>query len=140
MPRVFITESIGWTHQSREEVSVDEYEQTRQNEKKVKKLDTCTRIELLNTECETSLSEILRASQASALIRQQRIRTMRKSKSSERVEEMVESARKSLKRVLSSKSKISGMKMATSSNQESRTNDSWDLSNKKVKDGREVLD
>jgi len=113
---------------------VDEYEQSRQNENKVKKLDTSTRIELLNSECETSFSEIFRASQQSALIRQQRIQTMKKSKSSERVEEMVESARNSLKRVLSSKSKMSGIKMAASSNKASRTNDSWDMSKKKAKE------
>ncbi len=90
-------------------MSVDEYECSRPIECKRSrddlKMDSSDRVTMLESEWETSLYEIMRASLESSSVRESRLKTRRRPKSAERVAELVESARHSLKKV-SLKTKI----------------------------------
>ncbi len=84
-------------------MSVDDYENSRPVECKRSrddlKMDSSDRVNLLESEWETSLYEIMRASLESSSVRERRNKTRRRPKSAERVAEMVESAKHSLKKV-----------------------------------------
>ena len=84
------------------ELNIDLFEQKRSS----KRSDTCPRLPAserfdLTYESGATASAIIRAQKETDIIKKQRLKTMKQTKSQEKMEEMVETAKKSLKRVFS---------------------------------------
>lgn len=98
---------LEWDHQHYEECAVNAFEKNRDSSsKKVKRLKGKERIDLLAFEWKATLDEILEASKQTRIIREQRTETMMVPPLQERVEEIMESARRSLKKVFNKKKKL----------------------------------
>jgi len=93
--------SMGWDHQHQEEHCLDEYEKCRSSFKKdsVRRINGVERIEMLAFSWSASLEEMTKACEETEIIRRQRVETMTKSKSRERIEALLEKPKKIMKKV-----------------------------------------
>jgi hypothetical protein len=117
--------SIEWEPQKFEEISIDDFEESRasKNSTKCEKITSRGRVDILQNECQASLSSIMRASYDMKCVREQRLETMKQTKRQQRIEEALESTRrnlgklsfKKLKRVESSDKMPSKRKKVSSS-------------------------
>ena len=98
MPLIF---SMGWDHQHQEEHCLDEYEKCRRLFKndRVRRINGVERIEMLAFSWSASLEEMTKACEETEIIRRQRIETMKKSKSRDRIEALLEKPKKLMKKV-----------------------------------------
>ena len=72
---------------------------------KCPKLQATERFNLLKDESDTTVTAIMRVQKENDIIKRQRLKTMKQSKSKEKMEELMETAKNSLKRVLSGSSR-----------------------------------
>jgi predicted DNA-binding protein (UPF0251 family) len=88
-----------WHHQREEEHRLDDYEKNFKKYEDVKMVNGVERIEMLTFDWRASLEDITHACEETEIIRRQRIETLTQSRSSERMEVMMENAKRTLKKV-----------------------------------------
>ena len=100
--------SIGWKAQKNEEFSIDDYEAGRVRSSRCARIPARKRAEILLDEWEETMKDVVTASRDSKNIRNQRKETMQQTKRQQKVEELMESSRRALKKVSLKLKKSSG--------------------------------
>ena len=100
--------SIGWKPQKNEEFSIDDYEAGRVRSSRCARIPARKRAEILLDEWEETMQDVVKVSRDSKNIRNQRKETMQQTKRQQKVEELMESSRRALKKVSLKLKKSSG--------------------------------
>lgn len=90
---------MGWHHQREDEHRLDDYEKNYKKNKCVKRVNGVERIEMLTFIWRASLEDITQACEETEIIRCQRVETLTQSRSSERFEALLETTKRTFKKV-----------------------------------------
>lgn len=105
--------SIGWAYNQLPEQPLDEFEEALPTKRKVLRLSSITRRNMLKNTFEIDEKEILRAEREVAKIQRQREETNNQGKAGELVETVVQSTRRKIRRTFSRESFLKSLSAAS---------------------------